>query len=50
MSNLTYCNFDEDRLHLWWQEVKEKPEEILESPRPVIQQLLRIALETSMEE
>jgi transposase-like protein len=50
MSNLKYCHFDEDRLHLWWQEVKENPEEILESPRPVIQQLLRIALETSMEE
>lgn len=50
MSNLKYCNFDEDRLYLWWQEVKEKPEEILESPRPYIQQLLRIALETSMEE
>lgn len=50
MSNLKYCNFDEERLHLWWQEVKENPEELLESPRPYIQQLLRITLESSMEE
>ena len=50
MSNLKYCNFDEERLHLWWQEVKENPEGVLENPRQVIQQLLRITLETSMEE
>ena len=50
MSNLKYCNFDEDRLHLWWQEVKGNPEGVLENPRQVIQQLLRITLESSMEE
>lgn len=50
MSNLKYCNFDEDRLHLWWQEVKANPEEVLEGPRPYIQHLLRITLESSMEE
>ena len=50
MSNLKYCNFDEERLHLWFSEVKENPESVLEKPRPYIQNLLRIALETSMEE
>jgi putative transposase len=50
MGNLKYCNFDEERLHLWWQEVKENPEGVLENPRQVIRHLLRIALETSMEE
>jgi transposase-like protein len=50
MSNLKYCNFDEDRLRLWWQEVKGNPDGVLENPRQVIRQLLRIALETSMEE
>jgi transposase-like protein len=50
MANLKECNFDEERLHLWWQEVKANPEGVLESPRQVIQQLLRITLESSMEE
>lgn len=50
MSNLKYCNFDEERLHLWWQEVKENPDGVLENPRQVIRHLLRITLETSMEE
>lgn len=50
MSNLRYCNFDEERLHLWFGEVKENYQSVLESPRPYIQNLLRIVLETSMEE
>lgn len=50
MSNLKYCNFDEERLHLWFQEVKENCESVLEKPRYYIQNLLRIVLETSMEE
>lgn len=50
MSNLKYCNFDEERLRLWWQEVKENPAGVLENPRQVIRHLLRITLETSMEE
>lgn len=50
MSNLKYCNFDEESLHLWWQEVKNNYESVLESPRFYIQNLLRIVLETSMEE
>jgi len=50
MSNLKYCNFDEERLHLWWQEVKGNPEAVLESPRGYIQKLLRITFETAMEE
>lgn len=50
MSNLKYCNFDEERLRLWWREVKENPEGVLEKPRAYIQNLLRIVLETSMEE
>lgn len=50
MSNLKYCNFDEERLHLWYREVKGNPEGVLESPKPYIQQLLRITLESSMEE
>ena len=44
MSDLKYCNFAEDRLHLHWKQVKENPEGLLESPRHVIQQLLRIML------
>lgn len=48
--NLKYCNFDEDRLHYWFQEVKRNPESVLESPRYYIKQLLRIVLESSMEE
>lgn len=48
--NLKYCNFDEDRLHYWFQEVKQNPESVLERPRPYIQQMLRIVLESSMEE
>lgn len=48
--NLKYCNFDEDRLHYWFQEVKQNPESVLESPRPYIQRMLRIVLESSMEE
>lgn len=47
---LKYCNFDEDRLHYWFQEVKQNPESVLESPRPYIQKMLRIVLESSMEE
>lgn len=50
MSNLRYCNFDEERLHLWFGQVKENYESVLEKPRPYIQNLLRIVLETSMEE
>lgn len=50
MSNLKYCNFDEERLHLWFREVKENYESVLEKPRAYIQNLLRIVLETSMEE
>ena len=50
MSNLKYCNFDEERLHLWFGQVKENYESVLEKPRPYIQNLLRIVLETSMEE
>lgn len=50
MSNLKYCNFDEERLHLWFGQVKENYESVLEQPRPYIQNLLRIVLETSMEE
>lgn len=50
MSNLKYCNFDEQRLHLWFGQVKENYESVLERPKPYIQNLLRIVLETSMEE
>lgn len=50
MSNLRYCNFDEERLQLWWREVKDNYGSVLEKPRPYIQNLLRIVLETSMEE
>ena len=50
MSNLKYCNFGEERLHLWFGQVKENYESVLEQPRPYIQNLLRIVLETSMEE
>ena len=50
MGNLKYCNFDEDRLHLHWQEVKENTEGVLGNPHQVIQQLLRITWESSMEE
>jgi len=50
VSNLRYCNFDEERLHLWFGEVKENYESVLEKPKPYIQNLLRIVLETSMEE
>jgi len=50
MSNLKYCNFDEERLRLWWREVKDNYGSVLEKPRPYIQNLLRIVLETSMEE
>ena len=50
MGNLKYCNFDEERLHLWFGQVKENYESVLEQPRPYIQNLLRIVLETSMEE
>ena len=50
MSNLKYCNFDEERLHLWFGQVKENYESVLEKPKPYIQDLLRIVLETSMEE
>lgn len=50
MSNLKYCNFDEERVQRWFGGVKENYQSVLEQPRPYIQSLLRIVLETSMEE
>ena len=48
--NIKYANFYDDRIHVWWREVKENFEEdILSNPKPPVLRLLKELIEGTFE-